>query len=340
MAAELCKVSLWLEALEPGKPLSFLDHHIRVGNSLIGTTPDLIANGVPNDTFKPIAGDDKKVCTVLKKLNARERKGFGELFVREDATNFENIRRAALAINKLSDDTPENLRQKESAWSEAHHSYAYLRARELADTWCAAFVIQKAFKSGTMHPIGITQSHITNLAEGDSVQTELKSEVQRLTNQYQFFHWHLEFPDVFGAVGKGGFDVSLSNPPWEHTELKEKEWFAERRPEIANAPTGAKRKAIIQALKQEDPLLWTQFEAAARQHNGVSHFLGNSGRFPLCGRGRINHFAVFAELMRSLLSLYGQMGAVLPTGIATDDTTKLFFQDIVTQRSLVSLYNF
>jgi type II restriction/modification system DNA methylase subunit YeeA len=39
MAAELCRVSLWLEAIEPGKPLSFLDHHIRVGNALLGTTP-------------------------------------------------------------------------------------------------------------------------------------------------------------------------------------------------------------------------------------------------------------------------------------------------------------
>ena len=41
------KVTLWLEALEPGKPLSFLDHHIRVGNSLLGTTPALLADGHP-----------------------------------------------------------------------------------------------------------------------------------------------------------------------------------------------------------------------------------------------------------------------------------------------------
>jgi type I restriction-modification system DNA methylase subunit len=45
MAAELCRVSLWLEAIEPGKPLSFLDHHIRVGNSLLGATPALLAKG-------------------------------------------------------------------------------------------------------------------------------------------------------------------------------------------------------------------------------------------------------------------------------------------------------
>ena len=73
MAAELCRVSLWLEALEPGKPLSFLDHHIRVGNSLLGTTPELIEAGLPDEAFKPQQGDDRKVCTALRKRNRAER---------------------------------------------------------------------------------------------------------------------------------------------------------------------------------------------------------------------------------------------------------------------------
>ena len=80
MAAELCRVSLWLEALEPGKPLSFLDHHIRVGNSLLGATPELIAQGIPDDAFKPIEGDDKNACSVLKKRNKAERAGIGWTF--------------------------------------------------------------------------------------------------------------------------------------------------------------------------------------------------------------------------------------------------------------------
>jgi hypothetical protein len=74
MAVELCKVNLWLEALEPGKPLAFLDHRILVGNSLIGTTPRLMAEGIPNDAFEPIEGDDKKAAADLKKRNQKERK--------------------------------------------------------------------------------------------------------------------------------------------------------------------------------------------------------------------------------------------------------------------------
>ncbi|PJF20696.1 MAG: restriction endonuclease, partial [Phototrophicales bacterium] len=60
MAVELCKVNLWMESMDPGKPLSFLDHRIQVGNSLLGTTPKLMAEGIPDDAFKPIEGDDKK----------------------------------------------------------------------------------------------------------------------------------------------------------------------------------------------------------------------------------------------------------------------------------------
>ena len=82
MAAELAKVSLWLEAIEPGRPLSFLDAHVKVGNSLLGTTPALLAAGVPDEAFKPLEGDDKKYATSMRKQNARERdeSAQGELF--------------------------------------------------------------------------------------------------------------------------------------------------------------------------------------------------------------------------------------------------------------------
>src|SRR5205085_319615 len=75
MAAELCRVSLWLEALEPGKPLSFLDHHIRVGNALLGATPELIAQGIPDEAFAPIEGDERSTCVALRRRNKQERDG-------------------------------------------------------------------------------------------------------------------------------------------------------------------------------------------------------------------------------------------------------------------------
>ena len=145
---------------------------------------------------------------------------------------------------------------------------------------------------------------------------------------------------MFEGGGGGGFDCVLGNPPWEHTELKEKEWFAERRPDIADARTGVERKRMIATLKDEDPILHAAFTAALRKHDSVSHLLRDTGRYPFCGRGRVNLYAVFAETMRTLLNDRGRTGCVLPTGIATDDTTKRFFQDVVRTRALASLFDF
>ena len=162
-------------------------------------------------------------------------------------------------------------------------------------------------------------------------------ELERLADRFQFFHWHLEFPGVFE---NSGFDCVLGNPPWERVKLQEKEWFAERSPEIANAPNADARKRMIAALEQQDPELHADFTEALHKSNGITRQLRDSGRYPLCGRGDINLYTVFAETTRSLLNEHGRAGCVLPTGIATDDTTKVFFQDVVQKRSLASLYDF
>ena len=339
MAAELCRVSLWLEAFEPGKPLSFLDHHIRVGNSLLGAAPELIAGGLPDDAFKPIEGDDKRACTVLKKLNKAERKGIGPLFVEQDVKVQAQLQKAAAALDEMPNDRPEDIRAKELALRRHEQTDEYLDKKQLADSWCAAFVIKKYFREpGSNASVsGITQGHLNDLAAGRHIPTDLAAEVERLLSQYKFFHWHLAFPDVFA---KGGFDCVLANPPWERVKLQEKEWFAERSAEIASAPNAAARKRMIKALKADDPTLYQCFLDDSRIAEGESHLLRNSGRYPLCGRGDINLYAVFAESMRSLLNELGRTGSVLPTGIATDDTTKLFFQDVVEKKSLTSLFDF
>ncbi len=345
MAAELCRVSLWLEALDPGKPLSFLDHHIRVGNSLLGTTPELIAAGLPEEAFNPIEGDDKKACSELKKRNRAESRGLGSLFAVQDAERADALRSAARAVDEMDDDTPEHLARKAEAFAEAQTRYDYLAAKRLADAWCAAFVIRKHFpplahdpRFTDTKPFGITQGHLGDLSQGRALPPALGANVEQLAREYQFFHWHLAFPEVFA---RGGFDLILANPPWERVSLEEKQWFAAHgRLHIANAQTGAIRKRLIEQLQTDDPILHRAFLDDVRKAEGESHLLRNSGRYPLCGRGRVNLYAVFAESMRSVLNPGGRMGAVLPSGIATDDTTKFFFQDVVERNSLRSLYDF
>lgn len=345
MAVELCKVSLWLEALEPGKPLSFLDHHIRCGNSLIGATPELIAAGLPDDAFKPIQGDDKTACSALKKRNkAAQKKSSLPFLVKQEAEVQARLRHAASTLESLPSDSLKDILAKENAFRQHESTPEFKHKKMLADAWCAAFVIPKYFPPKPGHPqmpsdepVGITQRELNAYAMGQALPQESAHTVEGLAIQYQFFHWHLAFPEVFG---KGGFDVMLGNPPWERVKLQEKEWFAERSPEIANAPNAAARKKLIAQLQQTEPEIFQAFLADLRKAEGESHFMRSSCRYPFCGRGDINVYTIFAEAARSLVNDEGRMGCVLPSGIATDDTTKFFFQDLVETKSLVSLFDF
>lgn len=346
MAVELCKVSLWLEALEPGKPLSFLDHQIRCGNSLLGATPALLANGVPDDAFDPIEGDDRKVAAALRRRNRAERREhagqetmFGA-FARDASVEENDLAGQAARLHALADDTIGAVQQKERAFARLDASDISRRERLRADAWCAAFVWPKekdALDAPTTEVLG-------RLAKDPGlVSAATLDEVRRVASAYGFFHWHVAFPEVFrrgGPTGQGGFDVVLSNPPWEHTELREKEFFADRAPEIAGAGTGAARKRLIAELERCDPELFAEYRASKRKHDAVGFFASASGRYPLCGRGRINTYAVFAEAMRDLVGPTGRVGAIVPSGIATDDTTKFFFQDLAESGVLASLFSF
>ena len=339
MSAELCRVSLWLEALEPGKPLAFLDHHIRVGNSLMGATPALIAAGIPDEAFSPIEGDDKKACSALKKRNKAERKGIGPLFAEEAAEIEQRLQQAAAALEELPDARPEDIKAKALAFRQHEHTADYRRRKALADLWCAAFVIPKTFirPGDESTATGITQRHLNLLADADLADEALLAQVDALTAQYQFFHWHLAFPEV---AARGGFDCMLGNPPWERVKLQEKEWFAERVAEIATAQSADARGRLIKRLQAERPELHALFLADVRLAEGASTFLRGSGRYPLCGRGDVNLYTVFSEAMRDGVSPTGRVGCIVPSGIATDDTTKFFFQDLVDRASLVSLFDF
>lgn len=345
MAVELCKVSLWLEALKPGKPLSFLDHHIRCGNSLIGATPELIADGLPDEAFKAIEGDEKAACTALKKCNkAARKKARMPLLAQQEKEVQARLREAAAALEAIPSDSLRDIHAKENAFRQHERTPEYQGKRDLANAWCAAFVIRKYFppKPGHPHvpadePFGITQRELNALAMGRPLAPELAQEVERIAAQYQFLHWHLAYPEVFA---KGGFDVMLGNPPWERVKLQEKEWFAERIPAIATAPNAAARKRMIEALKQTDPEIHQAFLSDLRKAEGESHFMRSSARYPLCGRGDINVYTIFAEAARTLINSAGRIGLVVPSGIASDETTKYFFQDIIDKQSLVSLFDF
>lgn len=352
MAVELAKVSLWLEALEPGKPLGFLDAHVKYGNGLIGATPKLLAEGVPDDAFKPIEGDDKKYAAGLVKRNKAQRGGQDELLFDTDTLPGNDQYAAELArITAAPADSLEQVRAQESAYRAYVRSASFVQDLHAADAWCAAFVWPK--REGA--PEAPTDQVFRALRGRDqsAVPDTTHAEIMSLRDQYRFFHWHLEFPEVFavpesgvgvqpGTGWAGGFDAVVGNPPWERVKLQEQEFFAQRSPEIAEAKNAAARKKLIAALSNDPDgmLLFAEFGAAKRRAEGESHFLRTSNRFPLTGRGDINTYAVFAETDRTLTSPHGRTGVIVPTGIATDATTQFFFKDLVTRGNLAALYGF
>jgi len=348
LAAELAKVSLWLETLEPGTPLAFLDAHIKVGNSLLGSTPALIAGGIPSDAFKPITGDDRKLAAALIKRNTAERAGQRGIFDEDEIHIGNRELAAAVTAARVPVSSLVDVHRTATRYREALHGPAFRRARCVADAWCAAFL----WRLTTDAPPPITQRLLALVGRGDQpgIGTAVLAEMDRLTAAYHFFHWHVEFPEVFtvsdAIVGDaattgwaGGFSCVLTNPPWEHTELKEQEFFAARDPDIAAAP-GATRKEMIADLANSNPDLALSYSLAKREADGVSHFARTSQRYPLCGRGRINTYALFAETARLLVGPRGRLGIIVPTGIATDATTQYFFRDVVESSSLAALYDF
>lgn len=222
MAVELAKVSLWLEALEPGKPLGFLDAHVKHGNGLIGATPKLLADGVPDDAFKPIEGDDRQYASGLVKRNRAQRGGQDELLF-GGGTLPSNTRYAAELTRIVSApaDSLGQVHAQESAYLRYMDSSDYVQDLHAADAWCAAFVWPK--QAGA--PEAPTDQVFRALRERDqsAVPDATHAEILTLRNQYHFFHWHLEFPDVFavpesgagvqpGTGWAGGFDAVVGNP--------------------------------------------------------------------------------------------------------------------------------
>ncbi len=331
LAVDLCRVALWLEGHTADKPLTFLDHRIRCGDSLIGVFDLLVLNeGIPDKAFEPLEGDDKKFAREMGRKNKEEKRGQRGFFDELRQPDLVDLTRHSRDVDMIADDSPEAIRRKKQLFESSHRDPEWLKQKRACDLWTAAF-----FQLLKPDAAIITNGTLADQLAGRQVDPRLPD--REIANRQRFFHWPLEFPEVFAD---GGFDVVLSNPPWERVKLQEQEFFAAHDARIANAPNKAARGRLIKELPETKPDLHREFSNALRASSAGSAFLRHSGRFPLAGRGDINTYAVFAEFDRDLIQSRGRSGFIVPTGIATDDTTKDFFRDIVAKRSLKSFFGF
>ncbi|WP_030037717.1 Eco57I restriction-modification methylase domain-containing protein, partial [Streptomyces resistomycificus] len=365
MAVELAKVSLWLEAMKPGRALGFLDAHVKHGNGLIGATPTLMKDGIPNRAFKKTEGDDEAFAKRLFNENDQQRTGQGLLFEAEEKEPTVANTAFATGLRRITFAPGQRLvhvRRKEEAFKAWSTSAEYLRMLHRADAWCAAFVWEKREDA----PPAITHQVFRGLEdpEGDAAPRSTHDEIVRLRDQYAFFHWHLEFPEVFhvpeegsgsetGASGvdpatgwAGGFSCVVGNPPWDKVDFEDKKYFSVVDPEIA-AISGTARRTRIVEWEREHPAEGARYREARRTVKGTFHFAGDSEVFPLCAKGltvkgvtMLQTDTLFAERMSTLVASQGRFGVILPTAIATAAGAQHLFSDVTRRGALVSLFDF
>lgn len=346
MAIELAKFSLWITASMPNMPLSFLDHKLKWGNSLVGATPELIKQGIPPEAYNPHSLDNKEICRELKKrvnqeLNSlsKAEEPMAHYSMGLDVTGDFDFLASRYRIIEIEQEDIGQVQAAEEEYlrlaAEERHYKDYL----LADCRTAAF-----FLPSTDHNL---ENHVTNrtlqaIRDNQPVNRIILDKVDQAREEHHFFHWHLKFPEVFDKKdGKaGGFDCIVGNPPWERIKLVEKEFFMTRDPVIANASSASRRTQLIEQLQTTNPTLYGEYKKACSIAEATAGFLINSGRYPLLGKGDVNTYTVFTENSRNLINPTGRMGMIVPTGIATDDTTKDFFREIVETKTLVSIYDF
>ncbi|HCN85231.1 MAG TPA: restriction endonuclease [Sphingobacteriaceae bacterium] len=217
LAVELCKVALWLEAYMSGQPLNFLDHHIKCGDAIIGLAhQEELDNGIANEAFKTLPGDDSAIAKSFRDRNVSERKHKGQQQLDLDGTLNVELN-AVIEKFKLFKDLPEHNPAEVAAKAKAYTQYEQdihrIRLRQLADAQVAQFFISK---TDANKPTIITdaeyQVFLRQVKKGIGIlQSNKLAKAQIVATEKLFFHWFLEFPDVFN---EGGFDCILGNPPY------------------------------------------------------------------------------------------------------------------------------
>lgn len=341
MAVELAKVALWIESVSPGQPLGFLDANIRCGDALLGVFDlEALEQGIPDDAYKPLTGDSKEASAFYKKKNRDEKKGQGSFDFgtgtgamppRKLAANLATIRR-------MPEDTVGQVERKRGAFEAWRRDPARWNTKVACDLYTAAFLLPKTEVPENYQPATVpTTADVWKKLGGGSLYAALEAAVLDAAEAARAFHWPLAFPDVL--ISNGGFDVVLGNPPWEVVQLSEKEYFGLHVPEVAEL-NGASRKRAIADLEFSHPEIFAEFAREKRASESVNEFARTSGRFSLTANGKVNTYGLFAELFLAAAGERGSAGVIVPTGIATDATNAPFFGHLVSERRVLSVFDF
>jgi hypothetical protein len=357
MAVELAKVGLWLHTLTAGAPLSFLDHHLRCGDSLFGEKVRDVRYtvGAKGGLFLtgPLALAEGAV-KFLSKIEVLTDADMDE--AKESAAYFADVRERTEPLQGFFS-FMHALKWLDLTKAERRAVDAMLDG-QFGDTLNVASLrvapkVPKGVKAAEAEAIdealsegrdpGLPEAAPAALCDYAALAGVL-SRVRQLVSEERFLHWELAFPGVWSewssAEPKGGFDAIVGNPPWDRMKMQEVEWFAARAPEIARKARAADRKAAIKKLeKAGDPLAGQYALARGRAERGVQ-IATKGGAYPLLGRGDVNLYSLFVERGLQLIRPSGFSGLLVPSGIASDKTASTFFQSVSTSGRVRVLYDF
>jgi len=355
LAVELAKISLWLHASVKDRPLTFLDHRIKCGNSLIGARPWVVREGINPDAFTPLRGqkstgippEDREVAKRLKKAT-RERKkraagmaSLGEYFEGEDVSDYvEGVK----SLDDFGEDTPDQVILKSEYYEAILRESSYQHQKDVYDTWLASFFWgltsdwRRQVQFESMCP---TEAAFRDVIRGRG-NPQLLEKVREYSEGYRFFNWDLEFPDVFER-DESGFDCILTNPPWEVWKLEDEEFFTGKAKNIEEKKTQSSRRVEIKNLLsggEREKKLHREYVEAWYSYKKAGQFFTSSKLYDLSARGQLNTFQLFVDRCWSVLSSLGRAGMVVPTGVATNYYTQDLFASLVENNSLLGFFDF
>ena len=332
LTVELAKVSLWLHSFTVGAPLSFLDHHLRCGDSLIGL----------------------RVTEASAELNR-----LGGLFASSAISRAEAATGGMQRIEEMSDADISEVQQSVSLFRDVEDTTADLRGLLNFLTglrWLTAGMKKRnrtAFEAPLVDALAQRPDDAYSLlARGRFVDeslpprafTDVWDRAKSIAEREGFLHWEAAFPGVWhgwqDTRPQGGFDAIIGNPPWDRIKLQEVEWFATRLPDVARAPTKAARSAGIQRLRARGAPLAAEFDAAKEAAESLGRLVRASGHYPLLGGGDINLYSLFVERAMGLIKPDGFVGLLTPSGIYADLTAAAFFKSVSTSGRLGGLLDF
>jgi hypothetical protein len=335
MAVELAKTALWLHTFTVGAPLSFLDHHLKCGDSLHGEQLGQVQRGMQN---------------------------LGMLFQSAELNRLDIAARSLEQVADFTDVDIAEAQRSKSLAAEARAQVAPLHAlldfwralRWLVPGWPAASAARlDKLGDATLRPamiellsparnlVGVlVAGRIEGKGEAVAAANALLAQVRALATREQFFHWWTEFPTVFKVGGGGGFDAVIGNPPWDRIKLQEVEWFAEREPTIAMQARASDRKTLINKMQAKGTPLAAQYAEATERAEANARVLAKAGDFPLLGGGDVNLYSLFVERAQALVAPTGLVALLTPSGIAADKGAAAFFRSISTTGRLGALFDF